>query len=182
MEEDAEVEDIFNKKPKKIKSGKKGKRVELELVKNLNHRFQKILASNPDLGSFSRSIGSGNRWGQHVHLSKNASNTYSGDIVCPDNFKFVLESKGGYNDIDLCSVFGGGQSELDGFLDQVTSDSERCGRKPLLLWKKDRKPRLAFLKAKDLPPMELKCSMKYKDWIVVNYDDLMSLDDGFFFS
>lgn len=32
MEEDHEVEDIFDKKPKKIKSGKKGKRVELEVV------------------------------------------------------------------------------------------------------------------------------------------------------
>jgi hypothetical protein len=182
MEEDAEVEDIFIKKPKKIKSGKKGKRVELELVKTLNHRFQKTLASNPELGSFSRSISSGNRWGQNVHLSKNAINTYSGDIVCPDNFKFVLESKGGYNDIDLCSVFGGGQSELDGFLAQVTSDSERCGRKPLLLWKKDRKPRLAFLKAEDLPSMDLKCSMKYGEWIALNYEDLMGLDDSFFFS
>jgi len=73
MEEDAEVEDIFNKKPKKIKSGKKGKRVELELVKALNQRFQKTLAANPDLGSFSRSIGSGNRWGQNVHLSRTAT-------------------------------------------------------------------------------------------------------------
>jgi len=36
MEEDLEVEDIFDKKPKKIKSGKKGKRVELELIKSLN--------------------------------------------------------------------------------------------------------------------------------------------------
>lgn len=32
MEEDIDVDDIFQKKPKKIKSGKKGKRVELELV------------------------------------------------------------------------------------------------------------------------------------------------------
>jgi hypothetical protein len=102
MEEDAEVEDIFKKRPKKIKSGIKGKRVELEVVKSLNERFSKVLAANPDGGKFSRSVGSGNRWGQNVHLSKNAVNTYSGDIVCPEGFLFVLESKGGYNDIDLC--------------------------------------------------------------------------------
>jgi hypothetical protein len=182
MEEDFEVEDIFSKKPKKIKSGKKGKRVELELIKSLNERFATLLASRPNAGRFSRSVGSGNRWGQRVHLSKAASDTYSGDIVCPEGFLFVLESKGGYNDIDLCTAFSGSQSELDSFLKQVSDDSERCGRKPLLLWKKDRKPRLAFLKATDLEGREFACMLKYGAWAAVLCDDLLSLPDGFFFS
>lgn len=181
--EDLEIEDIMAEKPnKKIKSGIKGKRVELELVKALNSRFSKILSKNPTYGLFSRSVGSGNRWGQNVHLSKTATNIYSGDIVCPDNFKFVLESKGGYNNIDLCSVFSGSQSELDEFLKQVSSDSERCSRKPLLFWKKDRKPRLCFLKSKDLPEKEFLCLMKYKDWSIISYDDLIKFEDDFFFS
>lgn len=62
MQEDAEVEDIFDKPSKRIKSGKKGKRVELEVVKDLNGRFSQILSKNPDWGSFSRSVGSGNRF------------------------------------------------------------------------------------------------------------------------
>ena len=70
MDEEVDVEDIFEKRPKKIKSGIKGKRVELELVKSLNARFSGILSSNPSYGKFSRSIGSGNRWGQNVQLSK----------------------------------------------------------------------------------------------------------------
>lgn len=181
MEEDIEVDDIFEKKAKKIKSGKKGKRVELELVKSLNSRFAKILSLNPDSGSFSRSIGSGNRWGQNVQLSRVATNIYSGDIVCPEKFKFVLESKGGYNDIDLCSAFDGGHGELDEFLKQVLSDSERCKRKPMLFWKKDRKPRIAFLKSEDLEGISFDYMMKYRDWTAVSYDDLMSLDDSFFF-
>jgi hypothetical protein len=178
--EDAEVEDIFKKKPKKIKSGIKGKRVELEVVKSLNERFSKVLAANPDGGKFSRSVGSGNRWGQNVHLSKNAVNTYSGDIVCPEGFAFVLESKGGYNEIDLVSAFAGGNSELDSFLKQVSEDSVRCGRKPMLLWKKDRKPRLAFLKAEDLPS-EFAYSMRYREWKAVSFEDLSRLPDEFFF-
>lgn len=181
MDEELDVEDIFNKKPKKIKSGIKGKRVELELVKSLNSRFSDMLSSNPSYGKFSRSIGSGNRWGQNVQLSRTAKNIYSGDIVCPDHFNFVLESKGGYNDIDLVSAFEGGHTELDEFLRQVSDDSVRCQRKPLLLWKKDRKPRLAFLKDSDLPGC-FEYQMKYRDWKVVLYDDLMKLPDDFFFS
>lgn len=181
MEEDAEIEDIFKDKPKKIKSGKKGKRVELELIKALNSRFERTLESRPEAGKFSRSVGSGNRWGQRVHLSKAASDTYSGDIVCPEGFLFVLESKGGYNDIDLCTLFGGSQAELDGFLKQVSDDSKRCGRKPMLLWKKDRKPRIAFLRSEDLTDRVFSCSLKYGDWTAVSYEDLMSFEDEFFF-
>jgi hypothetical protein len=181
VEEDFDVEDIFADKTKKIKSGKKGKRVELELIKSLNSRFEKKLLSTPEAGKFSRSVGSGNRWGQRVHLSKAASDTYSGDIVCPEGFLFVLESKGGYNDIDLCTLFSGSQAELDGFLKQVSDDSKRCGRKPLLFWKKDRKPRLAFLRSDDLNGRTFPCSMKYKEWTAISYDDLMSLGDDFFF-
>jgi hypothetical protein len=182
MEEDLEVEDIFSKKSNKIKSGKKGKRVELELIKSLNERFADLLASRPNAGKFSRSVGSGNRWGQRVHLSKAASDTYSGDIVCPEGFLFVLESKGGYNDIDLCSAFSGKQAELDAFLTQVSDDSSRCGRKPLLLWKKDRKPRLAFLKTADLGGRGFDRMFKYGEWTAVLCEDLLSLPDGFFFS
>lgn len=182
MEEDSDVEDIFKERPKKIKSGKKGKRVELDLIKILNERFKPILDSRPNAGKFSRSVGSGNRWGQRVHLSKAASDTYSGDIVCPEGFLFVLESKGGYNDIDLCTLFSGGQAELDGFLKQVTDDSDRCGRKPMLLWKKDRKPRLAFVKAQEVEGKSFVCSVSYKDWVAISCEDLLSMPDDFFFS
>jgi hypothetical protein len=78
-----EVENLLSKKTKKIKSGKKGKRVELEVVKDLNTRFNDILLKNPNWGRFSRTIGSGNRWGQNVYLSKSAMDNFSGDLVCP---------------------------------------------------------------------------------------------------
>jgi len=180
-----EVENLLSKKTKKIRSGKKGKRVELEVVKDLNTRFNDILLKNPNWGRFSRTIGSGNRWGQNVYLSKSAMDNFSGDLVCPENFKFVLESKGGYNDIDLCSAFNKGQSELDSFLKQVSHDSERTGRKPMLLWKKNRKPRLAFLKSTDLSQeihSKFEYTMKYRNWIVVSFDDLIALEDQFFFN
>jgi len=179
MDEDFIVEDILVSKPKRIKSGKKGKRVELNLVKILNKRFVDLFSLHPDWGAFSRSIGSGNRWGQNVHLPKHAQDTFTGDLVCPQFFKFVVESKGGYNDIDLCSAFGGKCKGLDDFMKQVINDSKRSGKKPLLVWKKDRKTSLAIVK-EELPPF--KCLMKYKGWTIVSLEDLLSLDDDFFFS
>src|SRR4051812_1913406 len=106
-----EIEDIttnLNKKKKK-NSGDKGKRTERNLIKILEQRF------GP---GFSRTIGSGNRWGQGVHLPKHAKDTFTGDIVCPEGFKWVFESKGGY-DIDFNSVFSGGSAELDSFIEQA---------------------------------------------------------------
>jgi hypothetical protein len=178
-----DIEDILKDdgKKKPVKSGQKGKRNEREICDLLNDRFKPLLNSN-NWGEFSRSLGSGNRWGQKVKLSKSAEDTFTGDIAAPENFKFVLESKAGY-DIDLCNVFDGGDRQIDLFLKQVSEDSERLkkigvDRKPLLLWKKDRKPRLAFLK-RDLG---FEYSMKYRDWTVVAFKDLLSLEDSFFFN
>jgi len=181
---DMEIDDIWAEKKgrKKIKSKTKGKRVELELVHDLNRRFDTLLGKNSKWGKFSRTVGSGNRWGQKVQLSQHATQTYSGDITCPENFRFVIESKGGYNDIDICSLFGKGNKELDSFLQQVTDDSERSGRDPMLIWKKDRKPRLVFLKTKELSKIKVNCKLCYKDWTAVSFDDVFGLKDEFFFN
>jgi hypothetical protein len=179
-----EIENLLDGKTKKIKSGKKGKRVELEVVKILNNRFSKILSENPENGRFSRTVGSGNRWGQNVYLSKSAMENYSGDLVCPTNFNFIIESKGGYNDIDLCSAFDKGQSDLDSFLDQALEDSKRTSRRPMVLWKKDRKPRLSIIKRKDIDCnlyKNFEYVMNYRDWMIFNFEDLLKLDDSFFF-
>ncbi|HEY7328051.1 MAG TPA: hypothetical protein VH592_10445 [Gemmataceae bacterium] len=161
------------KKPKKRKADgkKKGNRVELSLSKILNQRFG---------GGFSRSVGSGNRWGQVAHLPKHAQQVFSGDLIVPQGFKWALESKGGYQDIDLNSVFVGGSKELDGFLEQVTKDSERCGRKPMLCWKRDRKPWLAFVPTTELEGHSFTYRLLYKAWSAVALDELLKLPDLFF--
>lgn len=185
MSDDYEVEDLLAPKRKRsINSGVKGKRTEREVCKELIERFSKLLNVNPQWGLFSRSIGSGNRWGQKVVLSQTAVDTFSGDIAVPSNFKFVLESKGGYNDVDLNAAFSGGHKQIDEFLKQVTDDSERSKRKPMLLWKKDRKPRLAFLKRGEVPveyETGLQYTMRYRDWNAYLFSDILALPDGFFF-
>ena len=185
MSNDLDVDDLFPdpEKKKKIKSGAKGKGAEREIVKILNERFAKILKEHPAWGQFSRSVGSGNRWGQKVVLSESAKQIYSGDLTCPECFRFVVESKKGYNDIDLCSAFSGSCKGLDDFLTQVSDDAKRTGRKPLLIWKKDRKPALAFLK-EDLKGTNLikPVCMFYLDWTVIQLENLLPLPDEFWFA
>ena len=183
-----EVENLLDNIPskKKIKTGRKGKRVERDVCHIFNARFGQLLTNNPSCGMFSRTIGSGNRWGQGVILSAQAKQTFSGDIACPTNFIWTLESKGGYNDVDLNSAFDGGHSQIDEFIKQVSDDAERTGRKPMILWKKDRKPRLAIIKTNDLKGVfandDLPYVMYYREWALLNLDLLLGLPDTFWFN
>jgi len=171
-----------SKMKKRVKSGAKGKGAEREIVKILNKRFEKLLAANESWGKFSRSVGSGNRWGQNVDLPKHAKDTFSGDLCVPQNFLWVLESKKGYNEeIDLCTLFGGTNATLDGFLKQVEDDSKRCDRKPMLIWKKDYKPRLAFVHRHDIVVAGYSCVLHYNGWTAVPFDEMLKSDDSFFF-
>lgn len=180
-EEDFVIDDIITKKKKKINSSRKGKNQEREIVKIFNSRFKEILQKNPDWGGFSRSLGSGNRFGQKVNLSKEAKEIYSSDLSCPFSFLFSIESKFGYNEIDLCSLFESGNGKIDEFLEQVSRDALRISKKPLLIWKKNNQPRVAFIKAENWGNCSFNRSY-YKDWLLVSLDNLLTLNDNFFFN
>lgn len=165
------VEDISkNKKKKKVNGKKKGNRTELDLVKILTERFKK---------SFSRTVGSGARWSQ-ANLPRHAAEVFSGDLVVPKGFKFAIESKGGYDSIDIGSVFISGNKELDSFLDQAIDDAKRCGRKPMLCWKRSRKPWMAFVQTSDINDLDFKYSLKYGKWTAIALEFLLELDNDFF--
>jgi hypothetical protein len=66
------------KRKRKADGKRKGNRVELDLVKVFNKRFG---------CGFSRSVGSGNRWGQVAHLPKHAQEVFSGDLIVPQGFR-----------------------------------------------------------------------------------------------
>lgn len=173
-ENDFEIDPIGRKEKKKKKAdgGKKGKRVERNLAHILTDRFKK---------EFSRSLGSGNRWSQIKNMPVHAKETLTGDLCCPVGFKFVIESKGGYSKIDLNGVFEIGNSELDSFMKQAEDDSIRIGKMPLLIWKKDRKPWMAFVKTKDLQG-EYNFKLIYKDWTAIPLIKLLELEDSYFFN
>jgi hypothetical protein len=175
-----DILDNFNKKKKKKNSGDKGKAGERSLIKELEKRFPGV--------PFSRTVGSGNRWSQ-ARLTETAKKVFTSDIVTPDNFLFALECKKGYNEINLdqtvkrVSEGKKGHKKLDGFLNQAERDGEKVHKKPMMCWKRDYKPWLAFLKHEHLTP-NLESHPEriiYGGWSILPLIKVLENPDDFFF-
>ena len=67
----------------------------------------------------------------------------------------------------------GNIARLDEFIEQVTRDAEYCGRKPIVLWKRNRKPWLAMYRELDLPHHWFDCYIQYGKWRIVQFDVLL---------
>lgn len=176
-----EIDNILaetGKVKKKKHSGNKGSRAERELCKKLSERFGQ---------PFERSVGSGNRISQVKGMTDAAKQTLLGDISVPDKFAWVLESKCGYEDkVDLHNVWIKGNKTLDSFIDQVVGDSVNADRKPMLFYKRNLRPWLAFFRKADRPyraggvgnlPVEFEYSLTYREWIGVALDTLLEYAD-----
>jgi hypothetical protein len=180
-DKDLEIENLIGNskgKKKKVNGKAKGGRTELQLCKLLSQHFGK---------DFSKAPGSGARWSQVSFLPEHAKKTLTGDVCVPEKFKWVIESKGGYeSDIDLNSLFDGGISRLDYFIEQSTRDSKYCGRKPIICWKRSRKPWLAMILLKDLNPLNenvFSFRIHYYEWIIILLNDLLNQTNvNFWFS
>lgn len=121
-------------------------------------------------------MGSGNRWSQIEFVKKD----YIGDIVSPDEFKFVIECKFGYSDdLDMYSAIINGHHLLDKWIDQANDYSERSKRHPLICWKREYLPWMTFIKA-DLLNKSFEYQLNYKNWIGISLKSLLTLSDEFF--
>jgi hypothetical protein len=164
------IEDLpfLASKGRKINSKKKGNRVELELTKILTAHFGK---------PFSRSVGSGNRWGQVSNLPSHAKTTLLGDLCAPEGFKWVIESKGGYEkDIDFRNIVAGNDCpQLDAFIQQSSHDHETSGRLPIIMWKQARRPWITFVREKDLPGVVFSSRLHYKEWVGIPLKELLDV-------
>lgn len=181
MDDDLNIDDISlnNKRKKQIKSSSKGKRAERDIVNLLNNRFKSLLITNSDWGYFSRSIGSGNRSGQVMHLPKHAQETFAGDLVCPKSFKFTIESKFGYQEVDFNT---NKNKYLSNFFEQAENDSNKVNKKPILFYRKPHKVIWCFLKEEELKGFKFRVYYGYDGWLATSWEELSLLDDSFFFN
>jgi hypothetical protein len=170
-DKDLQIENILaNKKGKDKVDGKaKGDRTELNLCKLLTKHFGSEFTKAPGSGAFATIRES---------LPEHAKKTLTGDICGPEKFKWVIESKGGYeDDIDLNNVCDGkGIARIDEFIVQSSRDAEYCGRKPIICWKRNRKPWLAMIRETEMDA-ELKAKfpyrIHYREWVVVTLEELL---------
>lgn len=123
------LDEILNhgefKKKKRVNSRRKGNAFEREIAKILNARF--------DTTEFCRSPGSGafattHKLPQYMKVH--------GDLITPENFKFILECKSGY-DITFEDIFKP-KSDLYKFIDQAKRDAKKANKDWLVIYKKTR--------------------------------------------
>lgn len=156
------------KKKKKVNSRAKGSTFERQIAKILNDRLGTT--------EFSRTPGSGAFATTHSlpdHLK------IYGDLITPQNFKYCLECKKGYNNQNLYSLYNH-SSDFWKFIDQCQKDSEKCGKTPMVIFKQDRQPTLAIIPSHVVVEsnnyIEIhKESVYYRIYM---FDDLLQEDDS----
>jgi Holliday junction resolvase len=117
----------------------KGSRFELEIAKLLSEWYGKEK-------SFNRAPSSG-MWST-VH----DSNKVPGDIVCPDDFPFVIECKK-REGFKFHKLFDEDYKDIREWWDQALESATRAGKKPLLIIGKNNRDTLVYLRNEDLPFM-----------------------------
>jgi hypothetical protein len=158
-------------------SKKKGNRGELELVHILEDRFGKGRFKRvPSSGAY---VGGKNKF-INENLTQEQKETLSSDIITPEGFKFSLEHKF-YADISFWELFSD-KSKWNEWIAQVNSDSEFVGKKPLLVIKYNSHKRIALIKEDDLTVGDAKVYFKWKGHKIVMLEDLLKLDDSFWFT
>ena len=131
MEDNYDISGL--KKKKKVNSRTKGSSFERQIAKTFNDRFNTT--------EFSRSPGSGAF--ATTHTLPDYLKIY-GDLITPQNFKYCIECKKGYNKENLYSLYNY-SSDFWGFLDQCLKDSDKCDKIPMVIFKQDRQPTLAIV-------------------------------------
>ncbi len=160
------------KKKKKVNSRAKGSTFERQIAKILNDRLGTT--------EFSRTPGSGAFATTHSlpdHLK------IYGDLITPQNFKYCLECKKGYNNQNLYSLYNH-SSDFWKFIDQCQKDSEKCGKTPMVIFKQDRQPTLAIIPSHVVVESNNYIEI-HKEGVyyrIYMFDDLLQEDDSIWMS
>ena len=160
------------KKKKKVNSRAKGSTFERQIAKILNDRLGTT--------EFSRTPGSGAFATTHSlpdHLK------IYGDLITPQNFKYCLECKKGYNNQNLYSLYNH-SSDFWKFIEQCQKDSEKCGKTPMVIFKQDRQPTLAIIPSHVVVESNnyIEIHKEGQYYRVYMFDDLLQENDSIWMS
>ena len=153
----------FQKKTR-VNSRAKGSAFERSLARSLNGRFgTKEFCRTPGSGAFGS-----------THTLPDYMKVY-GDLITPENFKFVIEAKKGYN-ITLEDLWRP-KSDFYKFIKQASKDGKFAKKPWLLIYKKDRKKEIVV--CIDPFPLQEIILVKGKYYVYL-LEDVLELDDSKF--
>jgi Holliday junction resolvase len=158
-------------KPKRKNSRTKGNTFERQVAKKLNNRFKTT--------EFSRSPGSGafattHKLPEHLKIY--------GDLITPQKFKYCIECKKGYNNLNLYSLYNY-SSEFWKFIEQCEKDSKKCNKIPMVIFKQDRQPTLVIIPQEVTVPEPIKYIdiHKNKTYRVYLFEEIIKCWDSMWF-
>ncbi len=158
------LENKVYKKPR-INSRAKGSTFERSLAKKLNARFNtKDFSRTPGSGAFATT----HQLPKHLQIH--------GDLITPENFRFVIEAKRGY-DIKFEDIWKS-KSDLYSFIEQASRDGESSGKPWLLIYKKDRQKECVISEYKF--PINEKAFIRGAYYLYL-LEDVLALKDEVFF-
>jgi hypothetical protein len=172
------MKDKFDVKKLKKKAGKKrlnsrakGNRFENKVAKLLNERFNtKEFCRSPGSGAFAT-----------THTLPEYLKIY-GDLITPEKFKYIIECKKGYNDMQICDLLND-TSKVSEMIAQAFRDSQKSSKKFLLIMGQDRKNPAIITNDFDLIVRGDRFSGSSRGVAIVMYmlDDLLECKDSCFF-
>jgi Holliday junction resolvase len=150
-----------------MNSKKKGNSFELKIAKMLSKTLNVKFTRTPNSGAFG---------------TTHETQSLMGDIICPDNFKFVIECKVGYG-LDFMSIFkkSKDRSFLLSFFVQVERDAQSKNKEPMVIYKKNNKPEWVFIHQEFLKEIPLNEYILIKGFIGFELEKLLNLVDKEFF-
>lgn len=169
MKDDFDLSNL--KAPKKrINSRSKGSAFERKICNLFNSTFEtKEFCRTPGSGAFATT----HSLPEHLKIH--------GDLITPENFKYIIECKKGYNKENLSSLFSS-NSKLIEFINQAKKDSIRANKPFMLIWQQDRSDILCILDKHIFPSYLDFKSLIYKDYIIVRLKDLLKAEINFWFN
>ena len=159
-----DLENDFYKKPR-INSRTKGNTFERAVAKRLNTRFNtEEFCRTPGSGAF----GTTHKLPQYLKVH--------GDLITPENFKFIIEAKRGY-DLQLEDLWKP-NSNFYKFIKQAKRDGQAGGRDWLLIYKKDRQKEIVVSEIEFTIQPIIQVKGKYNVYL---FEEILELHSSNFF-
>jgi hypothetical protein len=157
----------------------KGNSQERKLANLFSKRFEYVTGipqafrRNPDSGSF---------WGatnQKRIETHDVAHAHFGDLICPDNFKFSIESKFYKSGPTFSAIIKGKITQWDNWIAQAKQDAINSKKEMMLIIKYNGVDEIVFLSA---PVLSLNLILPYKDVYGYLLEDVLALPDNIFFN